>query len=218
MVEFGAVPCGRRVTGLASRREPCRYVVRICCLIEIRLVAPNAVCRRALVLSVQVALRASDILVSPGQHEAGCRMIELGAVPCGCRVTGLAGGWKPGRHVTRVRGLIEIVLVTTDAGRRSAGILAVDVALSTLHRLVSAGQSEAGACMIERRRLPLGRCVTRLASRREARNQVVRVFRVVEISLVTRNTIGGQPLVDTVGVTLRALHRGVRPCQRKCRG
>ena len=69
-------------------------------------------------------------------------MIELRASPSRRRMAGRAQGWKTGRRVLRVGGLIKIRDVTTGAIGRSAGKLAAQVALIATHTYVSTGKWE----------------------------------------------------------------------------
>lgn len=83
VVECSSCPCGRCMTGLACGGKSCGYMVRVCCLIKICLVATNAVRGGALVISSGVTLYAGKRSVRAIQRKSGDRsMVELSTGPC----------------------------------------------------------------------------------------------------------------------------------------
>src|SRR4051812_40082669 len=88
--------------------------------------------------------------VGANKSEAShCRMIKLGAGSTGSRVALLTGIWKPRGHVVRIFGTVEVVLVTTEAGRRCPFELATHVTGGAVQAGMSPGQSKAGEAVIE---------------------------------------------------------------------
>jgi hypothetical protein len=203
VIKLRSRPRRCRVTRLTRRRKPGRDVVRILGVVEVCLVTAHTVCWRAFVLAVRVALRTSHRLVRARQREPCGRVVEFGSRPCRRRMTGLAGGWKTGCDVIRILRAVEIVLMTTHAiGRRSLE-LPVDVALRTSHRLVRTRQREPSRRVIKLRSGPRRCCVTRLTGRWESRSYVVRILGIVEVCLVTTNTVCRSSLELAVRMALR---------------
>ena len=118
-----------------------------------------------------------------------------------------------------VGGALEILQVTAHARRIRTRevVVAVHVALRALHRGVRSRQREPGGGMIEGRARP-GRGVVALGARlREARLHVVRLRGALKVLQVSAHAglIRAGLVVVAIHVTLRALHRGVRPRQRE---
>jgi len=90
VIEFSARPLHRRMTGLARRREECRYVVRIRRPLVLRKVARHAIHRRTRKSVIDVARSARRIHVRARQSEAGRTVIEFRARPLCCRMARLA--------------------------------------------------------------------------------------------------------------------------------
>ena len=99
-------------------------------------------------------------------------------------------------------------------------VVAIHMALRALHAAVRAGEREAGGRMIEGGRRPGGRRVALLASLREARGNVIRIRRALEILQVAADTsrIGAGQVVVAIHMALRALHAAVCAAQREARG
>ncbi len=145
-------------------------------------------------------------------------MIEYRPCPRRGRVADRAVRRESCRDVVRVRRLLEICRVTRCAVFRRSGKLAVYVTLIAEQVYVRASQSKARhRVVIERSACPCRRGVALLASRREARRHVIRIFRGVEICLMTIHTSGWRAFVLTVHVALRAHERLVRTGQRESR-
>ena len=86
-------------------------------------------------------------------------------------------------HVVRVGRPLEVLQVATDASGICAGqvVVAIDVALRTLHARVSAGQGESCRGVIKGCVVPRSGGVALLAACREPRLYVVRIRCAVEI-------------------------------------
>jgi hypothetical protein len=108
VIELRASPLHSRVTGLTSRRECRRYVIRVRCLLVVRQVTRDAIGRCASKLAVHVTLRTLHIDVCPRKSEARGRVIEFGTGPLHGRVARLASGREAGRNVIGIRGLLEV--------------------------------------------------------------------------------------------------------------
>jgi len=94
-------------------------------------------------------------------------------------------------------------------------VVAVDVALRTLHGGVRAGEREARGIVVKRRPGPRDRGVTGVASRGESALRVARVGRALVVLHVAGRAGSGVQCVVAVHVTLRALQGRVRPGERE---
>ncbi len=92
------------------------------------------------------------------------------------------------------------------------------MALLTRGVLVSSRQRECGCRVIKLRTVPRSGRVTRLAGRRESCRRMIRILRVVEVSLVTAYAVRGSSLVLPVQVALGAGERHVCSGQGKSSG
>jgi len=134
------------VTCLASCRKACgsmRGIVRPV-VVALMATAASGVGARQAVVSVDVALLALERGVGPSESEAGCRMIERTVAPRSRVVAILAGRREACGKVRRIRRAVEIILMTTDAGRVGACqvVVPVKVALRTLQGSMCAGERE----------------------------------------------------------------------------
>ena len=85
-----------------------------------------------IVVRIDVAGRAHAVRVAVVDRELRVlRVIEGCVQPARRRMARLAGSWEELRlrRVSRVRGVVVIRLVTTNAGRRQSGVVVVDVAV-----------------------------------------------------------------------------------------
>lgn len=140
-------------------------------------------------------------------------MIESSSVPGGRGVTLLARSGETGRDVVRIRSLVEVCLVTTNASRRCSLVLSVHVTLRTHQRLVCSGQWEPSRGVIELRAAPRCRVMALRARGRESSGNVIRVLRVVEVRLVATDTVRWSSLELSIGVALVAGQRDVSACK-----
>ena len=97
-------------------------------------------------------------------------MIEVRAHPRSGVVALRTGLRKTGLNVIRIGRALEIFQVAADACRvcGSQCVVAIHVALRTLHRRVRPGQRESGGRVIEGRARPIRRAMALLASLRES--------------------------------------------------
>jgi len=194
VVERCARPRNRVVALIAACRKVQLSVIRIRGAVVVRHMATRT-CRirtRKSVIVIGVALRAKDLRVSSGQCPAGGRMIEGCSRP-GCRVvTLLASRREPNLRVRRAIGVVEVVLMATDASRARIGevVIIVCVALRTLQVCMRAGQGKTGAGVIEGRVQPACGGMTLLAGCRKPSLDVIRIRRPVEILYVAGSAVG----------------------------
>jgi len=118
-------------------RESRGHMVRICCAVEIRLVAGIAGRWSVRVIVVRMALGAGQRGMSSGQWIVGIhRVIEVDVDPVRSRVARVAGRWKPGSRVAGVRRSSPIRLVAAEAGRGQRAVIVIGVALRAGQRCV----------------------------------------------------------------------------------
>ena len=177
MIERCRPPCGLRVTSLALPWEAARSVIRVCCVIEICLMAPNACCRQALILIVDVASVACRCLMRANEREARSTVIECCGSPCRLRMARLALRWVIACNVVRVRGCVEGGTMTRYAIKRLSAKHIVAVTTSALLRLVRSDERKARLGVVVATALPCSCAVTWLAISRESRSSMIRVCR-----------------------------------------
>jgi hypothetical protein len=83
MIECCTAPVGCRVALRAIVAEVPRYVVRVSCLLELRLMALVAIRVHQLVVPVGMTVLTLSCNMSPGQREPGSIMIERCVTPVG---------------------------------------------------------------------------------------------------------------------------------------
>ena len=139
-------------------------------------------------------------------------MIKLRRLPGGRVVARIAGLRESLRHVTGIRGALEIGKVARNAGIRSQIVVVVDMAIRTSARWhrVHAGQREVDGGVIESRRRPCCGGVTGIASRGEIRRHMAGICRSLEIFQVTAHAGRRVQSVIIVDVTIGALPRRYR--------
>jgi hypothetical protein len=120
-------------------------------------------------------------------------------------MTCLTGVTESSRHVIRVCGFRKIQGMALVAIRIRQFVVGVGMTRLTRRRYVLPREGELGRAMIERRGQP-GRCrVTGLAPVIQQPSNMVRVGRLLVVSLMTRVTISIDQLVIVVDVALHAL-------------
>lgn len=149
VVELSSIPRSRGVAGLASCREPRRYVVGVVRVLIIRLVTRIAIGRNVGVVVVYVATRTRHGFMGAGQRKGGVVVVEGRRNPR-CRVvTHIASLREAGLHMVRILGVVEILQMAGDTSPAIELVVAVDVTLRTLQRGMCSGQSEAGAIVVK---------------------------------------------------------------------
>jgi len=165
--------------------------------------------RRQVVIAVYMALRALQRRVRAGQRKSRGRVIECCIAPRSGGVALLASLWEIRLHVIRICGALEVLQVATHASRVRAGqiVIAVYVTLRALQRRMRTGQRKSGGRMVEGRARPSGGAVALLARLREARGDVIRIRRALEILQVATDAgrIRAGQVVVIVHMALHAL-------------
>lgn len=192
VIESGAGPLRRVVTGFASGGEARGRVVRICRLLEVRQVASGAGGAQSGVLAAHMAGGARGGGMFAGQWEARCAVVEGGAGPLRRGMAGFARRREARRSVVRVRGLLEFGQVASGAGGAQSGELSAHMASGAGGGGVLAGQRETCGVVIERRAGPLRRVVARLARGGEAAGCVIRIRRLLEFGQMAGGAGGAQ--------------------------
>lgn len=180
----------------------------------VRVVAAMASCalEDGVVVRVDVAGRANSARIAViGWELCVLGMVEVCVQPVGSTVAVLAGcREKLGlRRMARIRRVVVILQVTSDADRRQRGVIIVDVAVRTLPRWhrVRARQGEGRVVVVEGGIGPDQGVVTQLALCGEASCSVRRIGCARVIFLVTRVAGRAVQVVVVVNVAIGALPR-----------
>ena len=217
VVELAVRPQNGVVAGLAGRRESDRNVINRClCVVVIRLVARYASGIRQRVVVVHMALRARRRRMETSQRPSRRGVVELAIRPQHGVVAAFARCREAQPNVVD-RSLRVVVVRLVAAYTRRVGdlVVAVHVALQAGHGRVETRQRPPGRCVIERTVRPEHRVMAALASRREARsNMIHRRLRVVVVRLVARHAIRAGQVVVVVDVAERAWSGRVEARQR----
>jgi len=178
-----------------------------------------------IVVRVDMAGRAHVVRVTVVGRELGVlRVIERGSGPGRRVVAGLARCREKLRlrGVARVRGVVVVGLVTTNAGCRQRRVVVVDMAVAADPRRhgVRAGQRKWRVVVVEGRVGPDRRVVAQLARSGEAGRGVRRIVRAGIVFLVARVAQRAVQGIVVVHVTVGALPRRnrVRARQREASG
>ena len=141
-------------------------------------------------------------------------MVERGARPTRRRMTCLACCREHSRDVIRVRSRLVFGFMTAVTVRRSARVLAADMATRARHIHVRTCQRETRIAVVESGRLPGRRTVTNRAVEGEPGSLVVRIgCRVVIVEVTTRAS--RTQAVVPVHVACSARKSCMRTCQRE---
>lgn len=191
VVEGGALPAGRGVTGFALCGERRRCMVGILRRLKLLEVAGGAILREVLEHVPGMALHTSRGGVLAGERELCVDgMIELRTAPLDAGVAQSAVFGKARGNVVGVVGwLLEIGAMATDTRSSDAGVLVVDMARLATYRGVLAGERELRSVVIEQAVGPERSIVAGLASRSEACGSVVRVLGVAKFRQVAAGAI-----------------------------
>ena len=154
MVERGIHPVRGVMAGIASLREVCRDVIRVCGPLEVFQVAAHAGCTVQAVVIVDVAVSAGPRWhrVHPSERETGAGMVERRVHPVGRVVALLASLREIRGNVIRVCRSLEVFQVAAHAGCAVQVVIIVDVAISAgawRHR-VQPCERESSAAVIKR--------------------------------------------------------------------
>ena len=168
--------------------------------------------------SAGMAAAAAQSHVRAGQRKRGLGVIKDRPQPVGGAVADGAVGREACRHVIGVGGLLEGRQVTARALRRRRRKHAARVALRALQRGMSTRQREfRHRGVVERGGQPGRGGMALFARLRETAADVGRVRGRLEVRHVASRTHRGSAGKVIGGMTLGALHGGVRTRQRKCR-
>jgi len=173
VVERGARPLRRVVTGFTSSRETGGNMIRIGCRLVFGGVAGITQRGSAFIDAVDMAGRACRRSVFASERESGCVVVKSRTRPLGSAVASLTGLRESRGHVAGVRRRLIFRKMAGDAGGRQRRVLIVDVARGAGNGSVLARQRELRRAVIERRPGPLGRVVAQGAILREARGHVI---------------------------------------------
>jgi len=189
MVKHRARPPGHHlVARLASRGKTRHDVIGIIRTLIFHPVTRIAIGGNGSVVVIDVAAGTHDLDVCPNQRKDRVVVVERCRLPRRCAVANLALLRKTAGYVIRIRRTLVILHVAADAGRVGQTIVAIDVAIATLHLQMKSRQRKAAFGMVERRRLPGDSTVTRGAIRRETRHYVIRIGGFLEILHVAART------------------------------
>lgn len=218
VIEGRRRPRIHRVTGSAIMRKIQRHMIGIRRPLEIRLMAGEAIPRRAGKAIVHVALGASRRRMRAEQRKARFVVIERRGLPGAGGVAARAGLRKIRRDMIRICRALKITLMAGEAVRRRAGKTIVHVTMITRNREMRAGEWKLRAVVIEVCRPPGVNRVARQAIAGKVAGNVVRVGRLLKIRLMAGETIFRRASEAIVDVALAARHRNVRALQWKSRG
>jgi len=160
-------------------------MVRIDRGIEVIQVAGNAGCALQGVVSVDVALRALQRIVSSGQWKARRGMIESGARPGNCAMARVTGRGESCLHMVWVGGALVILHVAGRAHPAGQTVIPVHMTLRTLHGGMESCQREAGGGVVEAAVTPGSGVVALQARSRKSGLNVGRIIRALKIAQVT---------------------------------
>ena len=215
VVEGCVHPVGGVVTLVAGLREIRRHVVGTGCALIVLQVARHArrACQVVVVVHVTIGAGARRNRVESGQSKSCGGVVELGISPRHGIVALLARRGESTMR-NRRRRVVEVCLVTTDAGRIGDVVVVVDVAIraSPWRNHVGTRQRETRLGVIEGRRLPSRGVVTDVASLRKAAGHVVGIRGALEIFQVAGDAGGASQVVIVVGVAIGASARWNSVC------
>jgi hypothetical protein len=185
VIERRRRPRIHRVASGAIVRKIQRYVIGIRRPLKIRLMAGEAIHRRAGKAIVHVALRASRRRMRAEQRKARFVVIESRWLPGVGGVAARASLRKIRRDVIRIRRVLKIALMAGETIFRRTGEAIVHVTLIACDGEMRAGEWKLRAVVIEVRRQPGVNRMARQAIMWKIAGNVVRIRRPLEIRLVT---------------------------------
>jgi len=215
VIKLRRCPSGGRVTLLARMRQLQLDVIWVIRAIIVCLMAGPTVLRRAVELPIYVALRATDIDVSPGKREIGQVVIEGSGLPRRRRVALCAIMIVVSSDVIWIGDALVIALVTRPAVRRQVLILSVHVAGQAVHIHMGASERESRIVMVEGRRSPAVCRVTLQAFVWKLILRMIRFVRILIIGLMTRPTVCRRAGVLAIDMALGAPQTYMRSGQGK---
>jgi len=206
------------VTVRAVVNVPIHALVILVGLVLVRMLMATQAREHQIVLGIRVARVAGR---RPAVRLREVRVIEHRAQPTGRAVARLAGGRETRCGVSRIRRVVVIRLVATDARCIRNVVVVIDVALRAGdRRSVETRQRPARSSVVELAICPQNCVVAGLAGGRETDGNVInRCLCVVVIRLVARHAGRVRQVVIVVHVALRAGRRRMeaRQCPAGCR-
>ena len=154
VIEGGVQPRLRVMAGLASRGEAYRFVIWVCGVVVVLLVARIAIRGKVLIVVVHMALVAWHAYVSAGERPSVRTVVEFPVGPRHRVMTHLAGLRESDSLVWRIVSLVVVVQMAGHARRVGQFVVVVHVALCALQSRVRAGQRPSCLAVIERRSRP----------------------------------------------------------------
>ncbi len=189
--------------------EIARYVIRICCLLEIRLMALVTILIHYLVITTYVACLALLRHMCTCQREVRCIVVKCRRAPRGGCMTLRAIVVEIPGNVIRVCRLLEIRLMTLVTILVHKLVVTIGMTILASNSLMSACQWELCCAMVERRWLPRCGGMTLCAIMVEVSSHVIRIRRLLEIRLMALVAILIHYLVIAANVTCLALLRNM---------
>jgi hypothetical protein len=188
----------------AEARQDVPRVHRLIVLSQMTLLA--IIVKHELVVSVHMALHALQRNMRTGDGKRCCVMVERAPIPSARRMALRAVVTEVPLHMIRIGRLNEVVRMAIPTRARQIAIDVVDVTFIAALTDMSARKRESRIAVIERRRTPRSRSVARRAILSEARRNVPRICRLIELRLMTLLAIVVEhELIVVVHMALRAL-------------
>ena len=150
VIEDRGDPCTRVGAYLAIRRESAGDVVRIRCLLEVRLVAGDAGGAETDEHPAGMATTACERYMRTRQRECCLGVVEYGAQPIRRAVADRAVVGEAGGNVIGIRGLLEGRKVASRTLRWRAGKTSACVTLRAGNSGMCSGERENGGAVIKR--------------------------------------------------------------------
>ncbi len=187
VIEACRGPGGCVMAHVALLRKSSRNVVRVIGALEVFEMATHACSISDVVIAIGVTLGALHIGVRAGKGPTRRRMIESRGRPVSGAVTDFTLLGKSGRDVIRIVGALEILEMAAYARGCAEVVVAVGVALCTLHLNVRSGEGKPRLGMVEVGGLPCGRRVAHPALLGHAGGHVVRVGGALKVLQMARH-------------------------------
>lgn len=154
VIECSRLPCCRRVTRLAGRRESRGYVVGVLRALVILQMASRTIGTDGRIVPANVTGRTRHIHVRARQWELCLAVIERRRLPRCRRVAHLAGCRYSRGSMVRVGRALVVLHVTTGAIGTDCRVVAADMTGRAGHAYVRSSERELRRVVIEIRRLP----------------------------------------------------------------
>jgi hypothetical protein len=172
------------MTWRAIAIEQERDMIRICRLCILHLVALITIVVGEIVIVIRVARNARCCDMSARERERGVTVIKRCRAPRPCRVAiGTVLTKAPG-NVIRIRGPVEISLMTANTGARCPLVHIIHMAITACRCLMGTRQRKVRIGVTECRWPPHGGVMTRQAIISETRQHMPRTLRLVVLRLM----------------------------------